>query len=393
MIYNEIMDKELIERLEATMRRVMANKLSAPMRPIISEMEGMPRHSIIIGARGTGKTTLMLREASRHRSLYFSADDYDVPADGIYDIATEAFSLGYEAVFIDEVHFDSSWERALKSLYDKYEDRMIWASDSSSLRLRTGIGETARRYLYRTLPLMSFREYLHMRTGREYPIAEDPFSCDVPFRIDSDFLYLFEEYKREGFLPIFQAGDYAERLKDMISKTVSSDIPFFVPEIRSGHIRLMREVLRYLASGSVPRIETENLTRQWNISYEKLLQLLHVMEETGLVSIVPGYGDAKERFSRSKILLANPSAYHVLGGREGNLREALTVLAFRSRGIGIYASQKEEAGDFIVDMDGPVTIEVGGRKKRHKESDYVVRDNIDYPSERVIPLWHLAMMW
>ena len=69
------------------------------------------------------------------------------------------------------------------------------------------------------------------------------------------------------------------------------------------------------------------------------------------------------------------------------------MLAFRSRGIGIYASQKEEAGDFIVDMDGPVTIEVGGRKKRHKESDYVVRDNIDYPSERVIPLWHLAMMW
>lgn len=389
------MNRELIGKLEATMNRIMANKLSAPMRPVISEMGELPRHSIIVGARGTGKTTLMLRNAEGRRILYFSTDDYDVPANGIHDIAVDAFSIGYEGVFIDEIHFDSKWEQVLKSLYDKYEDRIIWASDSSSLRLRSGIGETARKYLYRTLPLMSFREYLYMKTGKAYPRVDDPFTYTPSFRIDPDFLYLFEEYKKEGFLPIFLGGNYPENVKDMISKIISSDIPFFVPEIKSVHIQLMREIIRYLVSGSVPRIETENLTRQWNVSYEKLIQLLHVMEETGLISIVPEYGDRKEKFSRSKVLVSNPSIYNVLGGREGNLRESLTVLAFRSSGMSIFASEKEEAGDFIVESrdKSVLSLEVGGKKKKFKESDYVIRDNIDYPSGNVIPLWVLAMMW
>ncbi len=389
------MNKELIEKLESTMVRIGHNKLSSPIRPVIAEMDKMNRHSIIIGPRGTGKTTLMLNNTKHKRILYFSADDFDVPSNGIHDIAVDAFSLGYEGVFIDEIHYDTKWEQALKSLYDKYEDRIIWVSDSSSLRLRSGIGETARRYLYKELPLMSFREYIYLKTGEEYKIIDNPFYYEPDFKVDSNFLYLFEEYKKEGFLPIFMTGDYDEKVKDIITKTISSDIPFFVPEIKSIHMQLMKEVLKYLSASNVPRIETENLTRQWNISYEKLIKLLHVMEETGLISIITEYGDNKEKFSRSKVFLTNPSAYRILGGKEGNLREALTVLSFKACGTKIQASAKEEAGDFIVTdkNDNVVSLEVGGKKKKFKESDYVIRDNIDYPSRNVIPLWVLTMMW
>ena len=389
------MNRELIDKLQASMERIAVNKLSYPMRPAIREMVELPRHMLLLGPRGSGKTTLLLEHARGRRILYFSADDYDVPANGIHDIAADAFALGYEGVFIDEVHFDSGWDRALKSLYDKYEDRAIWASDSSSLRLRSGIGETARRYLARSLPLLSFREYLYLKTGQAFPRTVFPFSQELGFKVDAAFLHLFEEYKKEGFLPVFLCGDYQERLKDIITKIISSDIPFFVPEIRSTHMQLMREILRYLATASVPRIETEKLTRQWGVSYEKLMQLLDAMEKTGLVMIVPEYGDRKEKFSRSKILLGNPSMYTALGGREGNMRESLTALAFRSAGMEIFASQKEEAGDFVaIGREGrPVTLEAGGRKKSAKESDYAVRDLIDYPAGHAIPLWMLAMMW
>ena len=141
-------------------------------------------------------------------------------------------------------------------------------------------------------------------------------------------------------------------------------------------MQLMREIFRYLAAASVPRIETENLTRQWRVSYEKLMQLLDAMEKTGLVMIVPEYGDRKEKFSRSRILLGNPSMYTALGGCEGNMRESLTAPAFRSAGMEIFASQKEEAGDFVaIGREGrPVTLEAGGRQKSAKESDYAVRD-------------------
>lgn len=389
------MNKELIETLETTMKRIMANKLSSPIRPIIKTTKNLNRHSIIIGPRGTGKTTFMLFNVGSNRILYFSADDFSVPANSIHEIASDAFAIGYEGVFIDEVHFDSNWERALKSLYDKYEDKMIWASDSSSLRLRAGIGETARRYIYHIMPLMSFREYLQMTSNNDMPIIENPFEFKAEFKIDSDFLFLFEQYKKEGFLPIFMTGDYDDKVKDIITKIISSDIPYFLPEIKSSHMLLMKEIMRYLASGSVPRIKTEHLTKEWNISYEKLIRLLFIMQETGLITIVPEYGDTKEKFSKSKVFLTNPSMYRILGGKEGNMREALTALAFKSKGFEIYASRNEEEGDFVVldENKNPITIEVGGKSKSHKKSDYVVRDNIDYPSSHVIPLWALAMMW
>ena len=59
------MNKDLIEKLESTMNRILGNKLMYPTRPVIDEMLSLDMHSIIIGSRGTGKTTLLLKEARK----------------------------------------------------------------------------------------------------------------------------------------------------------------------------------------------------------------------------------------------------------------------------------------------------------------------------------------
>jgi hypothetical protein len=38
-------------------------------------------------------------------------------------------------------------------------------------------------------------------------------------------------------------------------------------------------------------------------------------------------------------------------------------------------------------------LEVGGRGKSHKSSDFVIRDDIDIPFKNAIPLWMLGMLW
>ena len=386
---------ELVRALEITMHRKMQTILNNPIRPYIENIGDLGRHNILMGPRGTGKTTLMFQEAQKRKILYFSADDIRIPPDGVYDIVEEAFGIGYEGVFIDEVHNAADWDRLLKTLYDNYIDKMIWASDSSSLRIRSGIGETARRYLNREIPLMSFREYLEMKTGVRYKNVEDPFTYTPDFSVDSMFLSHFESYKREGFLPLFVTGNYDMRLLDCVEKIIGMDIPFFIPELNGKHIKLMRDVLRFLSTSNIPRIKTSGLTSQWGISYDKLIQLLYVMESTGLISIVPAEGDPNERFSKSKVFLTNPSLYFLLGSNEGNFREALTVLSFTSAGMEIRSSAKEEDGDFTVTTKAgdKVLLEVGGKSKAFKASDFVIRDKIDYPAPHVIPLWVLAMMW
>ena len=53
----------------------------------------------------------------------------------------------------------------------------------------------------------------------------------------------------------------------------------------------------------------------------------------------------------------------------------------------------KSSGPIARGNESPLKIEVGGRNKVLKKSDWVIRDGTDYPTDKVIPLWLLAMMW
>jgi hypothetical protein len=38
-------------------------------------------------------------------------------------------------------------------------------------------------------------------------------------------------------------------------------------------------------------------------------------------------------------------------------------------------------------------IEVGGRSKKSKQADFVIRDDTDYPAGKAIPLWLLGFAY
>ena len=68
----------------------------------------------------------------------------------------------------------------------------------------------------------------------------------------------------------------------------------------------------------------------------------------------------------------------------------------------VNACKDEPDGDFVVSNNTgslnlgntpKLKIEVGGRDKVLKQSDWVIRDNTDYPADKAIPLWLLAMGW
>ena len=87
--------------------------------------------------------------------------------------------------------------------------------------------------------------------------------------------------------------------------------------------------------------------------------------------------------------MADPSVYSSLNGNLGSRREAFVYFSVKNAGLQIFASKDEKVADFEVD---DFTIEVGGRSKKIKKADYVVRDDTDMPRKGVIPLWSLGMM-
>ncbi|MGE3318033.1 MAG: AAA family ATPase [Candidatus Berkiella sp.] len=55
-----------------------------------------------------------------NRGLYISADNINVLANGLLNIAKTYFAQGGEALFIDEVHKYPNWSLEIKNILDIY---------------------------------------------------------------------------------------------------------------------------------------------------------------------------------------------------------------------------------------------------------------------------------
>ena len=380
-------DNEL-NNLEAGMKRQIL-ALPSILRPFTAEKRDLPRGLVLTGQRGTGKTTFLLHHAKERHFLYFSADNPVLSGNSLYETVHHIFLQGFEGVIVDEVHFSRDWSLHLKALYDDFPDRFIWASDSSSLVLRAGTGDLSRRFVPLKMPLLSFREYAALRTGKNFPVF-NPFES-IPVVSNSELLGLFREYKKHGTRPFYSEGNFPERILGILEKTLHSDIPFFLPQITDGNIRLMNAIVGTLAKASIPRLQVRSLCADWNIGAEKLYQLLFVMESVGVVRIIRKVNDTKANTVGDKLFFGDPALYGVLDGDLGSAREAMVAAMLGEAGLLLESTRDETTGDFIV--QGRIAIEIGGASKKIKKSDFVIRDDIDLPAGKALPLWSLGFMY
>lgn len=375
------------------------NRKSASMperiRPWTSEYKEIPRALILSGLRGVGKSTFLFHHAKNKKILYFSADNPLTSDENLYEMCSFIFMQGFEGVIIDEVHFAKDWSKCLKALYDDFPDKIIWTSDSSSIVLREANADLSRRFVRIKMPLMSFREFIFLETGTVF--SKWIFGSDkLPCKPDSKTLSLFTEYRAHGTRPFYTEGNYEDKVLSLLDKTLYSDVPFFLPQITDSNLRLMKAVVATLANSNIPRIEVRKLCSNWAIGSEKLYSLLNVMESVGVFKIIRFENEKKANTVGAKFFFADPCMYRILSGNEGTEREAFSVMCFNMAGCSAEASRDETKGDFLISFPkekNKITVEVGGKNKKEKNADYVLRDNTDYPTLNGIPFWLLAMMW
>lgn len=393
-----------IAELETNMERRFAS-LPNRLRPFVRSRKTLPRSFIVTGPRGVGKTTFLLHhaqniiETQKQRILYFSADNPIFGTEALYEIIAKIFMSGYSGAIIDEVHFAKDWSIHLKALYDDFPNHMLWVSDSSSLCLRMGKGDLSRRFVHIKMPLLSFREFLYLEEGIEYPVY-NPFQSqeNLPVEPTSNLLSAFKTYSRMGTRPFYSEGDFDDRMLSILDKTLYNDIPFFLSSINDANLRLMKAVAGTLARSSIPRLQVRSLCSDWSIGADKLYQLLQVMEEVELLRIIRKERDMKAKTAGEKLFFSDPAFYTVLRGDIGNAREAMVAMFCSNAGYIIEATKDETKGDFVLSKSDlqqseNIRIEVGGLSKHPKKSDFVIKDNLDYPGGKNIPLWLLGMMY
>jgi len=370
------------------------------IRLFTTEYGKLPNNVLLTGPRGCGKSTFLLHHSGGRHILYFSADNPKVIGLSLYELVSGMFMLGYDGVIIDEIRYATNWSIHLKALYDDFPGKTIWVSDSSSLVPRTGEGDLSRRYVPIRMPLMSFREFLYLETGKKYSKYKLG-DTTLPVQPNAKILNAFFNYRQYGTRPFYSEGDFNSRYMAVMDKVLGNDIPFFLPSITDNNLRLMRAIIGTLSNSNIPRVQVTSLCSDWGIGAEKLYQLLFVMESVELLRIVRYPNDTKARSTGAKVLFADPCAYAVLNANQGTEREAFIVNCLSRAGFSVNASRDERKGDYIISRAGnsgnasdtTSTVEIGGKSKKPKEADIVFRDNTDYPAGNSVPFWLAAMMW
>ncbi len=370
------------------------------VRYLHSEINWSSSLIVIVGARGVGKTTMMMQHIkltdARDKSLYVSADNTYFSAHTLFDTASAFHKNGGEFFYVDEAHKYADWAREVKMMYDYLPDLKVVVSGSSILEIVKGAdADLSRRAIPHTLEGLSFREYLNFRLG----LAIRPFSLDeiisgkavLSEQVSHPLMY-FKEYLSNGYFPFFSLDDYMTRLENVINRTMEVDIPSYA-KMNISTARKLKKLL-YVISMSVPfKPNYTEIGRTISADRSTVADYMTYLEKSGLLRLLNVSSGGMSLVEKvEKVYLGNTNFIYALsdGSPEiGNVRETffLSSLSLRNKVLASPVS------DFLIDGR---TFEVGGKSKTRKQitdvkDAYVVKDDIEYAYMNILPLWSFGL--
>lgn len=352
----------------------------------------------ITGARGVGKSTMVLQYLKEHlseyRALYISADNTFFSTHSLIEVADGFAKDGGNLLVIDEAHKYHEWSRELKQIYDTHPDMRVIFTGSSILDITDGVADLSRRVLHYTMQGLSFREYLKLF----HDIDAEKYSLDEivagKARIESVIhpLPYFHKYLADGYYPFALEGDFPMRMQNVITKTIESDIAQYA-ELKASTAKKLKKMLAVISSLAPFKPNADSLAVEIGVSRNNVPDYLGILEKAQLIGqLRDDTGGMRGLGKVEKVYVDNPSLMTVLSGAKadvGNIRETFFYNQMRVENE-VIASR---VSDFMI---GDRTFEVGGRKKGKKQVEnvpdaFVVKDDIEFAQGNVLPLWSFGL--
>lgn len=384
--------KSLLDRVDTSFVRYLHDQINWDARLIA-----------VLGARGVGKTTLLLQHIKLFdnidESLYVLADDFYFSEHRLYDLALLFYQQGGRKLYIDEIHKYRNWSVEIKNIYDKLPGLQVVFTGSSILELEQGGADLSRRKLEYTLHGLSLREYINISHHLKLPsyTLQEILKGEIDFPMkDIRPLQQLSLYLKGGYYPYFQEADYLRRLNGVLKQVVEFDIPQFADFNAVSRQKLKK--LLYMLAQSVPfKPNYSKLERDLDISRNALPNYMHLLEKARLISLLPEKANGLKLLEKvEKVYLQNPNIAYALSPtapNTGSVRESI-FYAWTSVEHQVTSSP---VSDFEVDG---ITFEIGGRNKTSRQlatietgKAYVVKDDIEYVGLNAIPLWMFGFLY
>lgn len=395
------MDSLEIQPLFNNYHRKIAKVDTRFVRYLYAQINWEARIIGILGARGVGKTTMLLQHILLNyedvdQTLYASLDDLWFSTHSLIDLVDWADQHGITRLYLDEVHRYGKWSETLKNIYDSYPDMSIVYTSSSLLQMDNAKVDLSRRQTTYTLFGLSFREYLAFEGVLDVPaipleeLLDHHVAHAMKITREVKVAALFESYLNHGYYPFYKESgdDYPLRLRETVSVVIENDLPA-VESMSFETIQKMKKLVMIISERVPFEPNMSELWKQLATNNELGLRMLYALDKAKILSLLTSKAkNYKFLYKPDKIFLGNTNLMHVLcpSVDKGNERETF----FNSQLSVLHDTKYPQKGDFLI--DNKYLFEVGGRKKSFEQiadvpDSFLAVDDTEVGHGNRIPLW------
>lgn len=395
-----------MERLVEKSARKINQVSMAFNRYLFHEINQSNRLTAIKGARGTGKTTLLLQLAKAYPSdevLYIALDDLFFSENTLYGLAEKFNKIGGKLLLIDEVHKYPNWSRELKLIYDDFLHLNVIFTSSSILDIYQGESDLSRRAVTYHLGELSFREYLMLYENSELPVLTLQEILNKHREISLEFLKLFTplkhfpKYLKIGNYPYFEQNEeeYFQKLRNTVNLILEVDLQT-TENLDFQTLAKLKRLLFVIASNVPFTPNIQKISNSILLNRNALVRSLQLLDRAALIRTIYKQTKSISLLNKpDKLWMHNTNLMYAISGDHveiGTVRETF----FMQNVAHNHVLSLPSHGDVLV--DNTYLFEIGGKNKTKKQianlqNAFVVHDDMEIGFQNSIPLWLFGFLY
>lgn len=360
----------------------------------------------IKGARGTGKTTLLLQLAknfSVEEVIYVALDDLFFSENTLYSLAEKFVKVGGKIMLLDEVHKYPNWSRELKLIYDDFTDLKVIFTSSSILDINKGESDLSRRAVTYDLLELSFREYVLLYEKIDLPVLSLQTILENHRSISSDLIQEFTPFKhfskylKIGNYPYYDNNqeEYYQKLRNTVNLILEVDLQ--TTENLDYHTLAKLKRLLFVISSNVPFTPNVlKISESIQLNRNALVRALQLLDRAALIRTIYKQTRSVSLLNKpDKLWMHNTNLMYAISGDQvemGTIRETF----FMQHLAKAHQLSLPQKGDVLV--DDTYVFEIGGKSKSKMQITglthaYIVHDDLEVGFQNSIPLWLFGLLY
>lgn len=388
-------------------------------RHLMDEIDWDDRLIAIKGARGVGKTDFLLTRAHEieeldrrshvempiHRGkaavqkrpcLYVNLNNFYFSEHSLVEFAGAFVKAGGKYLLIDQTFKYPGWSRELRRCHDKYRDLHIVFCASSVMRLQDENKDISSIVKVYNLRGFSFREFLSLKTGLEFPTytleelmrSHASISREISERVNP--LDYFGEYLRHGYYPSFlEQRNFEAHLLETMNMILEIDV-LMIKQIEVSNVPKMRKLVNEMLMTTPCALNVSTLSDAIATSRATTMNYIKYLKDARLLNLL--YMEGKEfPMKPQRVYLQNPNLMYMCVEREPEPMDVFETYFYNTMHVDHKVNATERNAMFVV--DGKFYFDVKVDVPSRESIRPTAIGNLQLGRGNLIPLWILGFLY